>query len=63
MIPLEIKAGATVSADFFKGLDQWKLIAGRQAGASSLVYGGKDSFSRQGHRVVSWTDIGALDRV
>ena len=62
LVPVEIKAGATVSSDFFRGLDRWKQLARKEAGASWLVYGGKDSHVRLGHRVVAWSDIGALNR-
>ena len=62
LMPVEIKAGATISADFFRGLDHWKRLAREEAGASWLVYGGKESHVRQGHQVVSWSNVGTLSR-
>jgi len=61
LMPVEIKAGATISADFFRGLDQWKQLARKEAGPSWLIYGGKESHVRQGHQVVSWSDVGTLN--
>ena len=52
--PLEIKSGATVNADFFKGLRYWHSLAGE--GEATLVYGGAASYTRQGMKVLSWRD-------
>jgi len=52
LIPVEIKAGATVASDFFKGLDGYGALSGRRSGV--LVYGGDESYRRKGHHVLSW---------
>lgn len=57
---VEIKSGRTVAADFFRGLDQWRSLAGKVAGDSWLIYGGERSQQRREHRVVPWADIGEL---
>ena len=57
---VEIKSGSTVAADFFRGLDRWRSLAGKAAGDSWLVYGGERSQQRREHRVVPWADIGEL---
>lgn len=52
-VPVEIKSGATVAVDFFKGLRHWEKIGG-DAGRGILVYGGDDSHRRSGVAVRSW---------
>ncbi len=52
-VPVEIKSGATVATDFFKGLRHWEKIGG-DAGRGVLVYGGDDSHPRSGVAVRSW---------
>ena len=59
LIPIEIKSGKTVGSDFFKGLQYWaKLSKSEEPGY--LVYGGDDSYERQGTKVLSWKDLAAL---
>ena len=52
-VPVEIKSGATVASDFFKGLRHWERLAGN-SGRGILVYGGDDSHRRSGVAVRSW---------
>ena len=54
-IPVEIKSGATIASDFFRGLRYWEKLAGN-AHPGILVYGGDDSFRRDGVAVRSWRD-------
>ena len=61
LIPVEIKAGQTVSQDFFKGLVKWQNIAGSAASKGLLVYAGAQSYEKQEGHVVSWKDIGLID--
>ncbi len=53
-IPVEVKAGTTVAADAFKGLDAYQGLAGSSAGI--LVYGGETATTRRGHLVRPWFD-------
>ena len=48
LIPVEIKSGQTVAADFFKGLDYWRSLTKLEDAAGSLVYGGERSYRRRG---------------
>jgi uncharacterized protein len=57
LIPIEIKAGQTVSQDFFKGLIKWQKIAGDAASKGMLIYAGAQSYERKEGHVVSWKDI------
>ncbi len=52
---LEIKSGATVNRDFFKGLEFWRNLTGEKTGGGSgLIYGGDNSSVRNGFRVYAW---------
>ena len=61
LIPVEIKAGQTVSQDFFKGLVKWQNIAGGAASKGTLVYAGTKSYEKQEGHLVSWKDIGLVE--
>ncbi len=52
-IPVEIKSGATVASDFFKGLRYWRTIAPNPL-RGALVYGGDESHVRDDTTVLSW---------
>ena len=54
LIPVEIKSGQTVVADFFRGLDYWRRLAGDTQQAAALVYGGDESQKRRDSVVYSW---------
>ncbi|MHB8544205.1 MAG: ATP-binding protein [Leptospirales bacterium] len=60
LVPVEIKAGQTVSRDYFKGLDLWKEMAGALAPTSWVIYAGQSAQIRDGHNVIPWTDISRL---
>jgi predicted AAA+ superfamily ATPase len=51
-IPVEIKSGETVAADFFDGLDQYIRLSHDPGGV--LIYGGGESYMRRGHHVRPW---------
>lgn len=55
LLPIEIKAGQTVAGDFFDGIDYFRRISQTPAGGI-LVYGGRSSYLRTGHQVLSWAD-------
>ena len=52
---VEIKSGETVAGDFFKGLTRWRGLAGPSTPAT-LVYGGSESYVRNGVDVRAWRD-------
>lgn len=61
LVPIEIKSGRTVAPDFFAGIDEWRRIAGAEAGDDAwLVYGGDREQAREGRRAVPWRRIGEL---
>ena len=55
LYPVEIKSGATIAADMFSGLKWWQELTSCKSGA--LVYGGGDSYVRQGFKVLPWFNI------
>lgn len=60
-IPVEIKSGQTIAADFLAGLEKWRKIS--QADAPSyLVYGGSRSVSQKGTRILAWNEMEELLR-
>jgi predicted AAA+ superfamily ATPase len=58
--PVEIKSGQTLTSDFFKGLNRWKTLAGKEACDPALVYGGNEKQERTGVRVLGWQHLGTL---
>lgn len=51
---IEIKSGATPGKDASRGLDQWRELAGTQAGQSILVYGGNEEQTRTHYQLIPW---------
>jgi len=56
-VPVEIKAGATVNAEMFRGLDTWKKIAKLPDAKAVLIYGGDQVSEQRGARVVPWWGV------
>lgn len=56
-IPVEVKSGATVAGDFLDALRYWRRLVGDDAAPAALVYGGDDSFMRDGVAVRSWRNL------
>lgn len=60
LVPIEIKSGQTISADYFSGLRKWLSWAGTDAGRAYLVYGGDESQQRNEGQVVPWRKVAGL---
>lgn len=60
LLPIEIKSGQTVSADFFSGLRKWLSWAGAEAGKPYLVYGGDERQEREDALVVPWREVAEI---
>jgi len=58
LMPVEIKAGQTLTRDFFTGLERWMTFAGDLAVAPTLIYGGRERLDYKGVRVLGWNDSG-----
>jgi len=60
LMPVEIKSGQTMTADFFKGLTRWLALAGDVADHPSLIYGGVGKQQRSGIGVYGWRSIAGM---
>jgi uncharacterized protein len=60
LLPIEAKSGKTVASDWFDNLKYWRSFAGKRAKDSELIYGGDDSYSREGTFITSWRKAGQL---
>ncbi|MFC1591462.1 ATP-binding protein [Thermodesulfobacteriota bacterium] len=56
---IEAKSGKTIGSDFFKGL-QYFLGLNKDIKNSYLVYGGRESYTREGVNITGWGDIGNI---
>ncbi len=54
--PVEIKSGATVTEEFFKGLRKWQALAGSEGLSPRLVCAAPESYTRSGIDVRRWQD-------
>ena len=54
---IEIKAGATVNPDYFKGLKTFAAHNPQAMAGGGVVYGGTQSQSRSDWNVHSWLDL------
>ncbi|MEX2437709.1 MAG: ATP-binding protein [Candidatus Babeliales bacterium] len=61
LIPIEIKAGETISHNFFKGLNWWNTYRNQNPEKGYLVYGGTENQTRSKGNVVSWKSIDRIE--
>lgn len=59
-IPVEIKAGKTISNSFFSNIDYWKKLALADPSEGFLVYTGDENQKRSNGTVLSWRAIDTL---
>lgn len=61
LVPIEIKAGQTISSNYFDGLSYWqKLNANAEQQKAYLIYAGESSHDRSQAGVIAWQNMGAL---
>jgi uncharacterized protein len=59
LFPVELKAGKTITSEFFKGLEKWLKISGAHHGA--IVYAGDEHQKRSNDiEVLSWKNFKSL---
>jgi predicted AAA+ superfamily ATPase len=63
LYPVEIKAGKTITQDYFEGLHYWSELAGDEAGRNYCVYAGSESQERTHVSVVKWQDIAQINEI
>jgi hypothetical protein len=61
-VPIEIKAGKTVTSDFFKQFDYWRALAPKTTAQHLVIYGGSENRSLTDAKVLSWQSAGGLIR-
>jgi predicted AAA+ superfamily ATPase len=57
MTPIEIKSGQTLNREFFAGVERWLVLAGDQAVAPALIYGGTEPHVRKEINVFGWNAV------
>jgi hypothetical protein len=50
----EIKAGATCSPDYFKGLSFWSRLSGADAGQCNVIYAGEQTLKGSRGQAIAW---------
>ena len=55
---IEIKSGSTFASDWIKGFKVWKRNTQVNTLIPRIIYGGTDSYDREGHQVMAWPDVG-----
>lgn len=60
IIPIEVKSGKTVAADWFGSLNKWKALAGDIAETGVLIYGGDATYKRENIQVTSWKEVAGI---
>jgi len=59
LLPVEIKSGKTITAEFFKGIIYWLKISGEHGG--TVVYAGESDQKRTNNiEIISWRKISSL---
>jgi hypothetical protein len=53
-LPVEIKSGQTISADYFKGLEYYNKLSGGNGENSWVIYAGKSEQARESGKVLPW---------
>jgi hypothetical protein len=59
---VEIKSGATFVSDWLTAIGKWRSLAGDIARPPWIVYGGAESYRREGAKVFSWRDLADVVR-
>jgi predicted AAA+ superfamily ATPase len=62
LLPVAVKSGKTVAADWYDSLKHWMAWAGDRARQGILVYGGDETFSHEEIAVLSWRKAGQLQK-
>jgi predicted AAA+ superfamily ATPase len=57
LYPVEIKSASTVARDMFDTLKWWSDLAGQDKPCMTLVYGGTESYTREGIAVRPWFSV------
>jgi predicted AAA+ superfamily ATPase len=59
--PIELKAGRTISASYFDGLNSWSQLTGADPKEGTIIYGGEENHSHPMGRLYGWNSIDKLE--
>ena len=54
---IEVKSGATFAGDWSGTLKKWQKFSGNVGRAPWIIYGGNESYSREGLQLIAWEDL------
>ncbi len=57
ILPIEIKAGKTISNSYFSNLQYWREIAKKPDDDGFVIYGGEQTISTSSGKFISWRDL------
>jgi len=60
LIPVEMKAGRTISGDYFKNIEYWNRLSGQKPERSFVVYGGVTNQMRGQCHVLPYDSLGPI---
>ncbi|HLJ31849.1 MAG TPA: ATP-binding protein [Candidatus Babeliales bacterium] len=63
LYPVEIKAGQTITQDYFEELHYWAELAGDEVGRRYCIYTGSESQNRTLVSVLKWQDIDQINEI
>ena len=61
IMPVEVKSGQTVAADFLKPIHRWQALAGDAAGPARLIYGGTVRQERTNCTIIPWRQLAGIE--
>jgi uncharacterized protein len=61
ILPVEIKAGKTISQDYFNGLKYWYSLLKSKENNGVVIYAGKENQKRTLGRILSWNSMDLLN--
>jgi predicted AAA+ superfamily ATPase len=59
LIPVEVKSGQTIAADYFAGIQYWQSLS-QQIHSAWLIYAGDQNQKRHDINIINWQDINQL---
>ncbi len=60
LTPIEIKAGRTITHDYFKNLRRWMALAGDRGRDPMVIYAGDENQARSPAAVFSWKSVSEI---
>ena len=61
LTPIEIKAGKTISSDYFHGLTYWNRISDSDPKNGIIIYAGMEKQQRSQGNIIGWKESSLLN--